>query len=155
MPGKGKLETRAFTAAEAEAFGARPVPGRSGHDSKGALESSNPNATADALRAGTARAPLKLLGQSTHDVFLNNAACWRNVPERVWDYTIGGYQVIKKWLSYREFDLLGRALTPDEAREVTHMARRIAALILLQPELDKNYAAVKAQPADWATFYKE
>ena len=144
MPGKGKLETRAFTAAEAEAFGARPVPGRSGHDSKGALESSNPNATADALRAGTARAPLKLLGQSTHDVFLNNAACWRNVPERVWDYTIGGYQVIKKWLSYREFALLGRALTPDEAREVTHMARRIAALILLQPELDKNYQAVKA-----------
>jgi hypothetical protein len=33
---------------------------------------------------------------------------------------------------------------PDEAREVTHMARRIAALILLQPELDKNYEAVKA-----------
>ncbi len=84
-----------------------------------------------------------LLGQSTHDIYLNNSACWRNVPEMVWDYTIGGYQVIKKWLSYREFDLLGRALTPDEAREVTHMARRIAALILMQPELDKNYQAVK------------
>jgi hypothetical protein len=27
---------------------------------------------------------------------------WLNVPETVWDYTIGGYQVIKKWLSYRE-----------------------------------------------------
>jgi hypothetical protein len=84
------------------------------------------------------------LGQSTHDIYLNNSACWQNVPEKVWDYTIGGYQVIKKWLSYREFALLGRALTPDEAREVTHMARRIAALILLQPELDKNYQAVKA-----------
>jgi hypothetical protein len=85
-----------------------------------------------------------LLGQSTHDVFLNESACWRNVPEKVWDYTIGGYQVIKKWLSYREFALLGRPLTPDEAREVMQMARRIAALILLQPELDRNYAAVKA-----------
>jgi hypothetical protein len=84
------------------------------------------------------------LGQSTHDIFLNESACWRNVPEKVWDYTIGGYQVIKKWLSYREFALLGRALAPDEAREVTHMARRIAALVLLQPELDKNYEAVKA-----------
>jgi hypothetical protein len=39
---------------------------------------------------------------------------------------------------------LGRALTPDEAREVTHMARRIAALILLQPELDQNYQTVKS-----------
>jgi hypothetical protein len=85
-----------------------------------------------------------LLGQSTHDVYLNNTACWRNVPEKVWDYTIGGYQVIKKWLSYREFELLGRPLKPDEAREVTHMARRIAALILLQPELDRNYQAVKS-----------
>ena len=69
------------------------------------------------------------------------------MPERVWDYTIGGYQVMKKWLSYREFALLGRTLTPDEAREVTHMARRIAALILLQTELDKNYEAVKAATA--------
>jgi hypothetical protein len=79
-----------------------------------------------------------------HDVYLNESACWKDIPAPVWDYTIGGYQVIKKWLSYREHELLGRALTPDEAREVTHMARRIAALILLQPALDKNYEAVKS-----------
>jgi len=66
-------------------------------------------------------------------------ACWSNVPEKVWDFTIGGYQVLKKWLSYRERDLLGRALTADEARVVTHIARRLAALLLLQPELDANY----------------
>jgi hypothetical protein len=29
------------------------------------------------------------------------------VPSRVWAYTLGGYQVIKKWLSYREHDVLG------------------------------------------------
>ena len=79
-----------------------------------------------------------------HDVYLNESACWKDIPAEVWDYTIGGYQVIKKWLSYREFALLGRALTPDEAREVTHMARRIAALILLQPKLDQNYQFIKA-----------
>ena len=45
-----------------------------------------------------------------------------------------------------------RGLTPDEAREVTHMARRIAALILLQPELDKNYAAVKSASTEWSGF---
>ena len=84
-----------------------------------------------------------------HDVYLNEAACWKDIPAPVWDYTIGGYQVIKKWLSYREFELLGRALMPDEAREVTHMARRIAALILLQPELDRNYQAVKSAAFDW------
>ncbi len=76
-------------------------------------------------------------------------AYWRNVTGRVWDYTIGGYQVIKKWLSYREPGLLGRPLTPAEAREVRDMARRIAALLLLEPELDANYAATRADTYPW------
>ena len=92
---------------------------------------------------------LRLLGPTTRDIYLNDTAYWRNVPAHVWDYTIGGYQVIKKWLSYREHGMLGRALTPAEAREVRDMARRIAALILLQPELDANYAAVKGNVFDW------
>jgi len=51
---------------------------------------------------------------------------------------------MKKWLSYREKVLLGRALTLDEVTEVQNMARRIAALLLLQPALDANYKAIKA-----------
>ncbi|MHB8843945.1 MAG: type ISP restriction/modification enzyme [Nitrospirota bacterium] len=77
-----------------------------------------------------------------YDVYLNDDACWRNIPAAVWDYTIGGYQVIKKWLSYREKPLLGRGLTPDEVRYVTEMARRLAALIILQTALDVNYRKV-------------
>lgn len=83
------------------------------------------------------------------DIYLNDSACWEWIPKAVWDYTIGGYQVLKKWLSYREHALLGRALTADEAREFTHNARRIAALLLLQPELDANYQAVKAATIAW------
>ena len=49
-------------------------------------------------------------GAMTHDVFLNANACWRHVPSDVWNYTLGGYQVLKKWLSYREQSLLGRPL---------------------------------------------
>ena len=90
-------------------------------------------------------AALAQLGKPTLDVYLNQTAYWKNVPENVWDYTLGGYQVIKKWLSYREHEVLGRSLTADEAREVTHMARRIAALLLLQPDLDKNYESVKKE----------
>ena len=91
-----------------------------------------------------------VLGEDTFDVHLNDDAYWRNIPERVWGYTIGGYQVIKKWLSYREHELLGRALTTEEAREVTNMARRIAALLLLEPALDENYAAVCAAARPWS-----
>ena len=78
-------------------------------------------------------------GMFTADIYLNEHCCWRNVPASVWEYTIGGYPVIKKWLSYREKALLGRGLTIDEVRYVTETARRIAALIALQPALDANY----------------
>lgn len=88
-------------------------------------------------------------GDATADVYLNDGAYWRHVPKPVWDYTIGGYQVMKKWLSYREQSVLGRALTMEEAEYVTEMARRIAALILLQPELDANYRRVKADVYPW------
>jgi hypothetical protein len=69
---------------------------------------------------------------------------------RVWEYTLGGYQVIKKWLSYREKELLGRSLTVAEARCVTDMARRIAAILLLGPLHDASYRAVKAEVFDWS-----
>jgi hypothetical protein len=89
------------------------------------------------------------LGAETHDIFLNETACWSNVPARVWDYTIGGYQVIKKWLSYREHEILGRSLTSEEAREVTQTARRIAAILLLEAELDANYERIKSACYTW------
>lgn len=72
-------------------------------------------------------------------VFLNGRACWDGIPDEVWQYSLGGYQVLKKWLSYRESRLLGRALRPDESAHFTAMARRIAALLALGAELDANY----------------
>jgi len=89
------------------------------------------------------------LGEETLDVYLNDTAYWANVPTSVWEYSIGGYQVIKKWLSYREKAMLGRRLKIEEAEYVTEMARRIAALIVLQPDLDANYEAVKADTYPW------
>lgn len=80
---------------------------------------------------------------------MSAAAYWQNVPRRVWEYTLDGYQVLKKWLSYRERALLGRPLTVDEVAYSTHTIRRIATLLLLAPELDANYAAVKADTYEW------
>lgn len=91
------------------------------------------------------------LGGSTLDVYLNEVAYWENIPVRVWNYSIGGYQVIKKWLSYRENDLLGRPLLSEEVREVMNMARRIASILLLEHALDENYERVKGATFPWAT----
>jgi len=52
------------------------------------------------------------------------------------------------WL-HRERALLGRDLKPEEARYVTEMVRRIAALVLMQSELDANYERVRADVWEW------
>ena len=73
---------------------------------------------------------LPVLGENTFDVHLNGSAFWRNVPATVWTYQLGGYQVLKKWLSYRECDVLGRALLPEEVQHFTDISRRIGAILL-------------------------
>jgi len=71
------------------------------------------------------------------------------VPEAAWELHIGGYQVIKKWLSYRDESIIGRPLTKEEAREVTATARRLTALILLFDDLDRNYLAARDAAFNW------
>jgi hypothetical protein len=126
MPGKGKLIQRAYTPEERGAIG---------------QSATRLNLSTEQIFAH--------LGETTFDVYLNDVAYWKNISARVWDYTIGGYQVIKKWLSYREHKLLGRALTIDEAREVMNIARRIASILLLEPSLDANYQAIKTATYPW------
>ena len=72
-----------------------------------------------------------VLGDSTVDVHLNDNARWSNIPAPVWNYKLGGYQVLKKWLSYRESKVLGRNLLPEEVQHFTDSARRIAAISML------------------------
>ncbi len=102
--------------------------------------------TGDAVMPGTGRAverpytaaereavgdAAEVLGEATVDVCLNCNARWSNVPAAVWNYKLGGYQVLKKWLSYREHKVLGRNLRSEEVRHFTNTARRIAAILVL------------------------
>jgi hypothetical protein len=128
MPGEGQRQERRHDDDEAKAIDAEAI-----------------------ARGMAARDVIRLLGEKTCDVYLNHAAYWRNIPLNVWEYYIGGYQVIKKWLSYREEGILGRAISPEEAREVMNMARRIAAIILLQPKLNENYRTVKDSTFAWGS----
>ncbi|MBN1319277.1 MAG: hypothetical protein JXA87_00405 [Thermoleophilia bacterium] len=126
MPGKGKTVTRPWTSEERTTI-------EQGSEALGL----------------SAQEAFAQLGNTAVDVYLNDVAYWRGVPAGVWSYTIGGYQVMKKWLSYREKPLLGRDLRREEMREVTYMVRRIAAILLMQPALDANYQAVKENTYVW------
>lgn len=119
MPRRGKAPERDWTATELDRL-----------------------ATLAAAQGLTRDQALTLLGPRCVDVFLNGDAFWATVPTNVWDYTLGGYQVLKKWLSYREEPLLGRPLHEDEARYFSQVVRRITAILLLGPALDASYAAI-------------
>lgn len=120
LPSHGMLGTREYTIEE-----------------KAGLER---GAWAVGVQSGPAYA---CLGDVTYDIHLNEKTMIRNTPSQVWSYTIGGYQVLKKWLSYRETAILGRPLTRAEVGEFCQIVRRIAALALLTPRLNRNYAVMR------------
>ena len=74
-------------------------------------------------------------GKIAFDIYLNARACWRDVPTNVWTYKLGGYQVLKKWLSYRERRKLHLPLKPEEVQHFADTARRIAAMRLVSTSL--------------------
>jgi hypothetical protein len=98
----------------------------------------------------TALDELGLSGESVVcDIYLNERVLWCAVPQSAWETVIGGYQVMKKWLSYRDFKVLNRDLTVAEAREVEAMARRLSVLAALESSLDENYHACSADTWSW------
>jgi predicted helicase len=131
MPGPGLVNEREYTT-----------------DERKALEG---EAEALGMKANVV---MSLLGAHTVDVHLNASSMWKNVPINVWNYNMGGYLVLKKWLSYREKEILGRVLKPDEVAHVSEIVRRIAAILLSGPALDLNYEASKADAVDWGDIVK-
>ena len=70
-------------------------------------------------------------GETTYEIYPNDDAYWRNLPTSVWIYRLGGFQVLKKWLSYRDRKVLGRALKVEEVGYFSEVSRRIAAITFL------------------------
>ena len=65
-------------------------------------------------------------------VFINASGRFSSVPEKVWNFHIGGYQVCEKWLKDRR----GRTLSVED---ISHYQRAVVALnetILLMGEID-------------------
>lgn len=90
-----------------------------------------------------------LIGGGTVDVFLNDVAYWANVPKAVWEYVLGGYLVLKKWLSYREIELTGVPLTQGDLNTFVDTTARISGIVLLASKLDANYSKVMLDAFKW------
>jgi hypothetical protein len=89
------------------------------------------------------------------DIYLNEHLFWRNIPTEVWGFTIGGFQVLKKWLSYRADAVIGRPLTLAEVNYVSETARRLAAIRMLGSLLDANYQGCADGSWPWRVIAAE
>jgi hypothetical protein len=87
-----------------------------------------------------AEIPPQTLGQSTGDLYINDRVFFRNVPEDVWRYELGGYPVLKKWLGNRDARRRNnQPLSLSEKDYFRAMVQRIAALLSLRQRLNELY----------------
>jgi predicted helicase len=68
-------------------------------------------------------------------VWINKTQCFKPVPEDVWNFHIGGYQVLEKYLKSRK----GRQLSLDETKHVGKVADSLAFTITQMAKIDKAY----------------
>jgi Type ISP C-terminal specificity domain/N-6 DNA Methylase len=80
-------------------------------------------------------------------VFWRDGRAWRNVPSSVWEFSLGGFQVLPKWLSYRH-RARGQILTHADLTTFRLLCRRIAKLVALAPTLDEAYGKARATPLE-------
>jgi len=66
-------------------------------------------------------------------VAINNGQYFNGVPEDVWDFYIGGYQVLDKWLKSRK----NRKLEGRDIEQFLQIVEIIRETIKLMEEIDK------------------
>ena len=72
---------------------------------------------------------------------INKGHFFAPVPQEVWDFHVGGYQVIDKYLKSRK----GRSLTLDEINHVSAIADSLAFSIKQMAKIDEAYKAPFAE----------
>ncbi len=76
---------------------------------------------------------------TTQRLHINDDKHFANVPSAVWDFTIGGYQVIDKYLKSRK----GRTLSLDEQENVENIVNVLDFTIAQMGRIDAVYASAK------------
>ena len=72
-------------------------------------------------------------------LYINKTQYFAPLPKEIWGYTIGGYQVCKKWLKDRK----ERQLTLDEIRTYCRIITALGHTMEIQRKLDEFYLLVE------------
>jgi len=75
----------------------------------------------------------------TKKLYINDAQHFESIPQDVWNYEIGGYQVCEKWLKDRK----ERILSLDEIKTYCRIVTSIQKTIQVQKKIDELYDAIE------------
>ncbi len=67
-------------------------------------------------------------------VWINKTQYFENVPETAWNFHIGGYQVLQKWLKDRK----GRTLSFDDLEHYAKVVSALSQTIELMEKIDET-----------------
>jgi len=77
-------------------------------------------------------------------VYINAAQYFEGIEKEVWEYQIGGYQVLEKWLKDRKKKVLSLAEIQHYCRVATALKRTIE----IQEEIDRLYPDIEVETID-------
>ena len=72
-------------------------------------------------------------------VYINDIQYFEGIDLEVWNYHIGGYQVLDKWLKDRK----GRYLSAEDIKHYCRIVTALAKTIEIQKEIDTLYPGVE------------
>lgn len=72
-------------------------------------------------------------------IYINDKQYFQNIEAEIWNYYIGGYQVLDKWLK----DRIGKTLSAEDIKHYLKVITAIKHTIELQKEIDQLYSKVE------------
>lgn len=91
--------------------------------------------------AGDSRVRKREYNEKEKRIYINDKQYFEGVEPEVWNYYIGGYQVLDKWLK----DRIGRILSPEDTSHYLKVITALKYTIVLQKEIDKIYPEVEKE----------
>jgi len=80
-----------------------------------------------------------LYDEKSNQIKINQEQYFENIEPILWNYFIGGYRVLEKWLKERE----GRVLSSDDIKYYSKVVTSISKTIEIQKEIDAIYPEIE------------
>lgn len=88
---------------------------------------------------GDSRVKKRQYEEKSGRIYINDSQYFEGIMPEIWNYYIGGYQVLDKWLK----DRIDKVLSPEDVNHFLKIITALGLTIEIQKEIDKLYPEVE------------